>query len=75
MSSNESLVEAIKLITGAIAEQLDRQSLLDELHVVLVTVRDEGRADSETVRVLQAVIDYLQAAADVDQIRFQRSVP
>jgi hypothetical protein len=72
MTDFESMTEAIKLIAGAIADQLEnRQALIDDLHATLVTVRDDQQATPETVAVLQAVIDYVQAGVDVDQIRFR----
>lgn len=73
MACDESMVHAITLIAGAIADQLpDRQQLIDDLHATLATVRDDEQATPETVAVLQSVIDYVQAGADVDQARFRK---
>lgn len=74
MSDNESVIEAIKLISGALADRLkavDRQALLDDLHLALVTVRDDGLAPDGTVQILHAVIDYIQAGDDVNDARYR----
>lgn len=77
MSDSEAVVEAIKLITGAMADRLRpaaRQELIDDLHLALVTVRDDGLAPGETVEILRTVIDYLQAGEDVNEARYRRRV-
>ena len=76
MSSNEAMVEAVKLITGALADRFlpsDRQEVIDDLHAALVTVRDEALAPEETVQILRTVIDYLQAGEDVNDARYRRT--
>lgn len=72
MSDFESMADAIKLIAGAIADQLDdRQALVDDLHAVLATVRHHESATPATMAVVESVIDYIQSGVDVDQLRFR----
>lgn len=75
MSDSESIIQAVKLITVALVDRLgaqDRQAVIDDLHAVLVTVRDENLSPKRTVDILHTVIEYLQAGEDVADARYRR---
>lgn len=75
MSDNESMVQAVKLIAGALVDRFppaDRQEVIDDLHAALVTARDDDLAPPGTIAILREVIDYLQAGEDVNDARYRR---
>ena len=75
MSDQDAMVQAVKLITGALVDRLPpakRQEVIDDLHAALATVRDDELAPPGTVEILREVIDYLQAGEDLNDARFRR---
>lgn len=76
MSDHESMVQAVKLITGALVDRFppaDRQEVIDDLHAALVTVQDEELAPPGTIEILRVVIDYLQSGEDVLTFSLEKS--